>query len=143
MSWWKFWEDGEEESPDYYAEGVALAGQERFHEALTHFRLALREEPDDAATHAQMGTVYTHIGMKDEAVKAYRKALELEPGHAASHFGVAFLLKERGRDEEAAGHLDAFLEAAPSEEVPERQLEHARRTLEELRSGGEGDADDR
>lgn len=134
MSWWKFWGDDEEESPDYYAEGVALARQERFHEALTHFRLALREDPDDAATHAQMATAYTHIGMREEAMKAYRKALELEPDHAASHFGIAFLLRERGREEEAAGHLEAFLEAAPREDVPERQLRHARETLERLRS---------
>lgn len=134
MSWWKFWGDEQEESPDYYAEGVALAGQERFHEALTHFRLALREDPDDAATHAQMGAAYTRIGMREEAVKAYRKALELDGRHAASHYGIAFLLKERGRDEEAAAHLEAFLEAAPEEDVPERQLQHARGTLERLRS---------
>ena len=136
VSWWKFWEDGEErgdEAPDYYAEGVDLLRQERYHEALTSFRLALRERPDEAAPLEQMGIVYTRIGMTDEAIKAYRRALDREPDSPAAHYGIGFLLLNRGRDDEAEEHLAAFLERAPGEEAAEKHIRHARETLTSLR----------
>ena len=136
MSWWKFWEDreeGGEEAPDYYAEGVDLLRQERYHEALTSFRLALRERPDDAAPLEQMGVVYTRIGMTDEAIKAYRRALEREPDSPAAHYGLGFLLLNRGRDGEAEEHLVAFLERAPGEEAAKKHVRHAEETLSRLR----------
>lgn len=137
MSWWKFWEDEDEEAPDYYAEGVSLIRQGEYLESLNRFRLALREGArDEAAIHAQMGVAYQKAQLFDEAVKKYREALELDGDHAGSHFGLGFVLQKQGRDEEAAGHLEAFL-AAPGDEVPERQVEHARETLEELRGGHE------
>lgn len=135
MNWWKFWQEegGDGESTDYFAEGVALVRQERYHEALTSFRLALRERPEAAAPLEQMGVVYTRIGMTDEALKAYRKALDREPESAGAHYGLGFLLLNRGRDEEAEAHLEAFLEQAPDDRKAEEHVEHARETLERLR----------
>lgn len=152
MPWWKFWEgeEGGKETPDYYEEGVSLARQERYHEALTSFRLALRERPDDPATLEQMAVVYTQIGVTDEAVKLYRRALSLRNSPAA-HYGIAFLLLRRGAPEEAAEHLGAFLRAAPSGPDAEQHVRHARETLERLEreapsedppEGGRGEAGD-
>lgn len=139
MSWWKFWQEEEVagEDPDYYAEGVALVRQERYHEALTSFRLALRERPDDASPLEQMGVVYTRIGMTDEAVKAYRKALERKSDSPGAHYGLGFLLLNRGRHDEASHHLTRFLECAPGQDEASRHVEHARETLEQIRSGSE------
>lgn len=137
MTWWRFWEHGDggdEPSPDYYAEGVDLARQERYHEALTSFRLALRERPDDLATLEQMAVVYTRIGMTDEALKTYRQVLQRESGRPAAHYGAGFLLLNRGREEEAAEHLEAFLRQQPDTPDAERHVRHARDTLERLRS---------
>lgn len=135
MPWWKFWEgEGGEKAPDYYEEGVALTEAERYHEALTSFRLALRESPDDVATIEQMAVAYTRIGLTDDAIKSYRKALELHPGRPAPHYGLAFLLLRRGEEREAESHLRAFLRSAESGEAPARNVEHARSTLERLES---------
>lgn len=135
MPWWKFWEGGltrTREKPDYYEEGVELAAQERFHEALTSFRLALRERPGDAAALERMATVYTRMGMTDEAIKMYRRALAARPASAASHYGIAFLLLNRGAEVEAAEHLRAFLREGPKSGGSEEHLRHARETLEQL-----------
>lgn len=140
MNWWKFWEDdgdGDEEAPDYYAEGVQLAKQERFHEALTSFRLALRESPDDTAALEQMAVVYTRIGMTDEAIKTYRKALEKDPETAPAHYGLGFLLLKRGKSEAAAEHLERFLSAAPEDGSASKHVRHARQTLERIRGESE------
>lgn len=141
MPWWKFWEGKRDrgDGPDYYEEGVALARQARYHEALTSFRLALRQRPDDAAVLEQMAVVYTQIGVTDEALRLYRRALSLRDSPAA-HYGVGFLLLRRGEDEEAARHLRAFLEGAPSGSEAAEHVRHAQRTLERLEgqeAGGE------
>jgi hypothetical protein len=41
---------GDSSSVDYYREGTELLRVGRYHEALTSFRLALRERPGDVAT---------------------------------------------------------------------------------------------
>ncbi|MDX1394473.1 MAG: tetratricopeptide repeat protein, partial [Gemmatimonadota bacterium] len=138
MTWWKFWErDSTSGSPDYYEEGVALVGQELYHEALTSFRLALKSNPDDPATLEQMAVVYTHIGLPDDAERAYTRAIELRPRSPSAHYGLAFLQMKNGRRFEAEGHLRAFLEYARPDRVDDRQIAHARRTLERLGSGGD------
>ena len=140
MAWWRIWESDRssgEAKPDYYEEGVHLARQERFHDALTSFRLALKERPDDVASIEQMAVVYTRIGLPEEAMKTYRRALELRPDSASAHYGLAFITLTRGDREEAAGHLELFLEAdKPSGEEVEQRVEHARSTLERLRAEG-------
>ena len=137
MPWWSFLtgaSDKEEGRPDYYREGLELAQEERFHEALTSLRLALREHPGDVATLEQMAIVYTRMGMTDEAIKMYQRALEKDPDSAGAHYGIAFLYLNRGRDTEAAVHLDAFLRSGAELPGSEKHASHARETLERLRS---------
>lgn len=139
MSWWKFWRDDEEEAeePDYYREGIELMEQERYHEALTHFRLAKRERPDATEPLEQMGVAYQKIGVTDEAINAYRDALERDPSSPGAHYGLGFLLADRGREGEAERHLEVFLEGAPSDREAARHVQHAREKLEELRGRGD------
>jgi tetratricopeptide (TPR) repeat protein len=137
MSIWDFFagrEGTSSENPDYYAEGMELASQERFHEALTSFRLSLRECPTDVATLEQMAIVYTRMGVTDEAVKMYQRALEKDPTSAGAHYGIAFLLLNKGSGDEAVAHLERFLETGGGLAGTGRHVEHARQTLDELRS---------
>src|SRR5918993_56533 len=135
MSWWKNLVSGRSDSPlntDYYREGADLLRDEKFHEALTSFRLALRENPNDTDVLQQIAVTYTHIGMTDEAIRTYRRVLELQPGAAGAHYGLAFLMLQRGSQEDCVSHLKAFLAQPP--EIPEaqRHVAHARRMLVEL-----------
>lgn len=138
MSIWDFFTGRErmtDANPDYYAEGLDLASQERFHEALTSFRLALRENPTDVATLEQMAIVYTRMGVTDEAVKMYQRALERDPLSAGAHYGIAFLLLNKGCGDEAVAHLERFLETGGGLPGTGRHIEHARQTLDDLRAG--------
>jgi Flp pilus assembly protein TadD len=141
MSWWKNLvsgrSDASSEKVDYYAEGVQLVRAEQHHEALTSFRLALRESPNDPDILLQMAMVYTLIGTPDEAVRIYRRVLELKPHASGAHYGLAFLLLGRGNQEEAVMHLRAFLARPPRTAGAERHIEHARSTLVELTGEGE------
>jgi len=118
--------------PDYYAEGVELLRDEKYHDALTSFRLAQREAPDDTDVMQQMAVTYTRIGMVDEAMRTYRRVLELKPHASGAHYGLAFLLLQRGSRDEAVAHLRAFLARPPRVADAEQHIEHARFVLAEL-----------
>ncbi|MGW8282264.1 MAG: tetratricopeptide repeat protein [Gemmatimonadota bacterium] len=140
MPWWSILtgnRDRDEPKPDYYQEGLDLAGQERYHEALTSLRLALRERPGDVATLEQMAIVYTRMGMTDEAIKMYQRALEKKPRSAGAHYGIAFLYLNRGRSTEAVFHLEEFLRVGEAIPDSDRYVEHARATLAELQAGAD------
>jgi len=123
--------------PDYYEEGTVLLQDEKFHEALTSFRLALRESPNDTDVLQQIAVTYTRIGMTDEAMKTYRRVLELKPHASGAHYGLAFLLLQQAQTDEAIAHLRAFLARPPSSPQAQRHISHARATLAEL-TGDDG-----
>lgn len=136
MAFWKKLFGAEnEDAVDYYREGVELLNVGKFHEALTSFRLAQRESPNDLAVLQQIAIAYTRIGMTDEAIKTYRTVLAQKPGTGSAHYGLAFLLLRQGRNDEAERHLTAFLATPPDGPEAQRHVEHARQTLEQLRGG--------
>ena len=47
--WNKLFKSDEANRVDYYREGLELLGVGKYHEALTSFRLALRDTPHDTA----------------------------------------------------------------------------------------------
>ena len=135
MSWWSdlFSRGNESASPvDYYAEGVQLLRSGHYHEAVTSFRLALREDPSDAAVLQQIAIAYTRIGMTEEATRTYRTVLQNDPKAAGAHYGLAFLLLREGKTTEAAAHLRTFLEVGPRTAEAARHIEHARKTLRQI-----------
>jgi Flp pilus assembly protein TadD len=134
MAWWPFSRRDRlpGKPPDYYREGLRLASQEKFHEALTSFRLALRTRPGDAEIMEQMAVIYTHIGMPDEAVRYYEEAIDAGAASPAAHYGLGFLFLRRGDVENGRRHLEAFLSRPPSEADAAAHIEHARQTLERL-----------
>ncbi len=136
MGIWKKIFGDSEEAVDYYAEGVELLNGQKFHEALTSFKLALREDPGDVATLQQMAIAYTRIGMTDEAMKTYRAVLSRDDQSAGAHYGLAFLLLHVNRTPEALKHLRLFLNSPPTGPEAERHIEHARSKLAELEQGG-------
>lgn len=119
-------------APDYYEEGTALLREEKYHEALTSFRLALRESPDDTDVLQQIAVTYTRIGMTDEARLTYRRVLEIKPHASGAHYGLGFLLLDAGETAEAIAHLRAFLDRPPTTPSAERHVAHAREVLAEL-----------
>ena len=143
MAWWKnLFGDDRGSRVDYYDEGMELLADGKFHEALTSFRLALKEAPGDPVVLQQIAIAYTRIGMTDEAAKTYRHVLQKEPDSAGAHYGLAFLLLRAGQEDEAVHHLRAFLENPPEGPRAGEHVAHARSTLAELSgraSSGEPD----
>ena len=118
---------------DYLNEALALERQGDYDAALTSYRLALRDKPDDYVVLQNMAIAYSKTGRLDDAIRAYRRALEVRPHLAGAHYGLAFLLIRKGDVSGADRHLMAFLANPPQETEGAQWIEHAQRTLDKLR----------
>ena len=134
MAFWKKILGSEEpRSVDYYSEGMDLLAAGKFHEALTSFRLALKESPGDIVVLQQIAICYTRIGMVEEAAKTYRHVLQKDPSASGAHYGLAFILLRGEQPEQSIQHLEAFLSNAPAGDEASAHVQHARWTLNQLR----------
>ena len=86
--------------------GLLLASQERFDEAIAHYRLAIAVSPDYASAHHNLGDALRAQGKLDEAVSAYAEALRADPDFAQASENLDAArkelegLREPGRDPE-------------------------------------------
>jgi tetratricopeptide (TPR) repeat protein len=131
--WKKILGSDEVQSVDYYTEGLDLLAAGKCHEALTSFRLALKESPGDSVVLQQIAICYTRIGMVEEAAKTYRHVLQKNPQAPGAHYGLAFILLRSDQQQESIKHLEAFLANAPTGQEAGAHVDHARWTLGQLR----------
>ena len=141
MSWWSRLTGGKSEGGpkpqrlDYLSEAMALERQGDYDAALTSYRLALRDRPNDTKILQNMAIAFTKTNRPEEAIRCYRQALELAPQLSGAHYGLAFLLLKRGDRAGAEKHLDAFLLKPPTGPDADRWVRHAEETLGALRNG--------
>jgi tetratricopeptide (TPR) repeat protein len=145
MSWWSRLTGGKSESEsksesrsgrvDYLSEALALERQGDYDAALTSYKLALRDRPNDQRVLQNMAIAFSRLGQAEDAIRCYRRALELDPSLGGAHYGLAFLLVKRGEEREAMEHLQAFLARPPQGPDAERWVRHAQQTLDALRDG--------
>jgi Flp pilus assembly protein TadD len=117
---------------DYLNEALALERQGDYDAAITSYRLALRDHPNDPRILQNLAIALSRTGQSDDAVRHYRKALEADATLAGAHYGLGFLLLKRGDPVGAQRHLKAFLGNPPRGVDAQRWVEHAERALAEL-----------
>jgi len=142
MSWWSRLfggHDSKNRRVDYLSEAIALERQGDFDAALTSYRLALRNSPNDPRILQNIAIAFSRTGRLEDAIRSYRRALEVAPELSGAHYGLAFLLLKRGDRAGAIRHLDAFLVSPPENGggEMERWVRHATATLDALRTGAE------
>jgi tetratricopeptide (TPR) repeat protein len=140
MSWWsrllgdKSDGDLKPKRLDYLSEALTLERQGDYDAALTSYRLALRDSPNEPKIHMNMAIAFSRTGRLDEAIRSYRRALEIAPDLSGAHYGLAYLLIKRDERDEAIIHLESFLAKPPKGAEGERWIQHAKETLETLRT---------
>jgi TolB-like protein/class 3 adenylate cyclase/Tfp pilus assembly protein PilF len=63
----------------YLAQGDTAGANRNFELARPIFEKAVRESPDTAVGHANLGWLYAFMGRKDDAIREGRRAVELKP----------------------------------------------------------------
>jgi tetratricopeptide (TPR) repeat protein len=129
--------------PDFLTEALDLEARGDYANALTSYRLALRERPDDLRVLQNIAIAFSKTGQPEEAIRTYRRALQLDPDLAGAHYGLAFLLLKRGDTAHAAMHLEGFLRVNTGSDAESAKFRaHAERTLAMLQQQTQhGDAE--
>ncbi len=145
MTWWRRLVGGSSgrnpRHTDFLAEALDLESRGDYANALTSYRLALRERPDDLGVLQNIAIAYSKTGQPEEAIRTYRRALQLDADSPGAHYGLAFLLLKRGDSAHAAMHLESFLRCSTEQDPASARFRaHAARTLAQLQ-GAEDDTD--
>jgi len=141
MSWWSRLIGGKSDGDlkpqrlDYLSEALSLERQGDYDAALTSYRLALRDRPNDPKILQNMAIAFTRTNRPEEAIRYYKRALEVAPELPGAHYGLAFLLLKREDLDGAGEHLEAFLAKPPNGTDADRWVRHAEETLAKLRDG--------
>lgn len=142
MSWWKrllgATSDRDASRPvDFLAEAIELEKRGDYGNALTSYRLALREKPDDPQVLQNMAIAFSRTAQPEEAIRSYRRALQIDPELTGAHYGLAYLLLKGGDTAHAAMHLEAFLRNNTGTDAASAKFRaHAEQTLHELQNLG-------
>ena len=142
MTWWRRLVGGssgrDPRHTDFLAEALDLESRGDYANALTSYRLALRERPDDLGVLQNIAIAFSKAGQPEEAIRTYRRALQLDPEAPGSHYGLAFLLLKRGDVEHAAMHLEAFLRFSAGQDATSARFRaHAEHTLAQLQGAAD------
>lgn len=71
--------------------------------SIHYIKSAIHQSPDDARMRYMLGTLYTNIGLYDNAITNMEKALELDAKYhmARFHLGLLYLMGNRQQDAES------------------------------------------
>ena len=69
-----------------YKEGLQLAGQEQFNEALEKFRQAIDADPNFVQAHLRYMDAFRSVGRGKEIITIYKNLMDQNPGSALYHF---------------------------------------------------------
>ncbi|MDY7003212.1 MAG: tetratricopeptide repeat protein, partial [Cyanobacteriota bacterium] len=96
-------------------QGLILASESKYEEAISAYDKALEFKPDKDAAWNNQGIALLILGRYEQAISAYDKALEFKPGdyQAWNNKGIALLIL--GRYEQAISAYDKALEFKPGD----------------------------
>ena len=112
MNWWRRLVGGSSERTsrptDFLAEALDLESRGDYANALTSYRLALRERPDDLGVLQNIAIAFSKTGQPEEAIRTYRRALQLDAEELRE---VAELVRLGARREAVAREREAVAAA--------------------------------
>ena len=82
----KHWDSrlNNEHAENVYNIGVALVAEGKNEEAISHYKMAIKLNPDFAAAHNNLGAVLFNAKMTEEAIDYYKEAIRIRPGFTAA-----------------------------------------------------------
>lgn len=102
-------------SAEFFARGISLEEDpSSYKDAIQSYLKVIEIEPNHAAAHINIGTLYYNMQNYAQAEAYYRKAIEVDPRYALAYFDLANVLDETGRLQEAISVYKSALQLAPT-----------------------------
>lgn len=100
---------------ELFSRGVALEEDPRNQmQAIAAYERVLELDPEHAAAHINLGTLYYNRQDYNSAEQHYREAVRIDPRYALAHFDLGNVLDETGRVAEAIQTYLTALQLAPT-----------------------------
>jgi len=93
--------------------GLALAGAQRYDDAIASYDRAIAIKPDFYQAHYSRGIALGNLKRFGEAITSFRSALKLQPKNVQILYQLGLSLEAAGQLEEAVVHYDRALELDP------------------------------
>lgn len=104
-----------ESATEWFARGVAMEEHPNTHdEAIRSYQQVLEMDPEHAAAHINLGTLYYNRQDFVSAEKHYRAAVAADSRYALAYFDLGNVLDETGRVEEAVSAYRTAIQLAPT-----------------------------
>ncbi|MGZ4815175.1 MAG: tetratricopeptide repeat protein [Terriglobales bacterium] len=104
-----------ETAAEFFARGVALEEDpSSYQDAILAYNKVIEMEPNHAAAHINLGTLYYNLQDYKLAESHYRKSIEAYPRYALAYFDLGNVLDETGRLQEAIRTYKTALQLAPT-----------------------------
>ncbi|HWR16613.1 MAG TPA: tetratricopeptide repeat protein [Terriglobales bacterium] len=104
-----------ETAAEFFARGVALEEDPAsYRDAITAYLKVIELEPNHAAAHINLGTLYYNLQDYPNAEAHYRKAIEADARYALAYFDLGNVLDETGRIQEAIRIYKTAIQLAPT-----------------------------
>jgi len=102
---------------DWYEQGFALTGEERYEEAVTAYRQALAANRSLLNAWYYLGDALFHLGRYPEALLAFENATAVDPDFVDAYFYEGLIYRKLGRPDDEKDALRRGLEAADRKEA--------------------------
>ena len=73
--------------------GIALVPEGKNEEAISHYKMAIKINPDYALAHNNLGVALVAEGKNEEAISHYKMAIKLKPDFAAAQKNLETALR--------------------------------------------------
>jgi tetratricopeptide (TPR) repeat protein len=104
-----------ETAAEWFVKGIALEEDPASQpEAIAAYTKTLELDPNHAAGHINLGTLYYNRQEYAKAEKHYRQAVEADPRYALAYFDLGNVLDETGRLQEAIHAYKQAIQLAPT-----------------------------
>jgi len=93
--------------------GHALDQQGKLDEAIMHYTVALRMNPEYSKAHNNLGTTFARKGNVEKAVYHYLEALRINPNYAGAYYNLGKIYANQGKTETAIQNYRKALDLNP------------------------------
>jgi cytochrome c-type biogenesis protein CcmH/NrfG len=102
-------------SHELAVQGKQWLDQQRYDEAITAYREAVRRDPGNAVAQYGLGVAYSHTRASDQAIAAYREAIRLQPDNVDAYYGLGVVSERQGHDDAAIAAFREVIQRRPED----------------------------
>jgi hypothetical protein len=110
--------------------GAALRREGRNSEAISHYKMAIKLNPDFVLAHNNLGIALVAEGKNEEAISHYKMAIKIKPDYAEAYNNLGGALFHAKMTEEAIDYYKEAIRIRPGFAAAQKNLETALRSME-------------